>query len=57
MRRLMIVYLVVYYAIIAGAAVTVWRSGLISHFGGTWTLLAITVAVALGGLLAALSRK
>lgn len=57
MRRWVIVYLFVYFAVLAGAAVTAWRSGLITHFGPTWTLAAITFAVALGGLLAALSRK
>jgi hypothetical protein len=57
MRRLLIVYLVLYYAVIAGAVVTVWRSGLIAHFERTWTFLAIAVALALGGLLAVLSRK
>jgi hypothetical protein len=50
-------YLVVYYVVIAGAAITIWRSGLIAHFGRTWTVLAITFSVALGALLAVLSRK
>ena len=57
MRRLLIVYLVVYYGVIAGAVVTVWRSGLITHFDRSWTFLTIAFALALGGLLAVLSRK
>jgi hypothetical protein len=57
MHRLLIIYLVAYYALIAGAVLTVWRSGLVSDLGRNGTVLGITVAVALGALLAALSRK
>jgi hypothetical protein len=57
MRRMLIIYLVLYYLVIAAAVMTVWRSGLITHFDRTWTLLAITFSVALGGVLAVLSRK
>jgi hypothetical protein len=56
-RRLLTVYLVAYYLVIAGAVMTTWRSGLITHFDRTWTVLAVTVSVALGALLAALSRR
>jgi hypothetical protein len=56
MRRVLIIYLVVYYLLLGGAVLTVWRSGLIEHLDLTWTFLAITFSVALGGLLALLSR-
>jgi hypothetical protein len=55
--RLLIVYLVVYHALLAGAVVTMWRSGLIAYVDRTWTVVAIVLAVALGGLLALLSHK
>jgi hypothetical protein len=57
MRRLLALYLVAYYAVVAGAVVTLWRSGLIMHLDREWTLLAIGLSVALGGVLAALSSR
>lgn len=57
MRRALILYLAVYYLLIAGAVTTIWRSGLSAYFDRTWTVLAITVSVALGVILALLSRK
>jgi hypothetical protein len=57
MRRVLILYLVVYYVVLAGAVVTVWRSGLITHLDRAWTLVAIAFAVALGALLMVVSRK
>ena len=57
MRRALIAYLLVYYAVVAGAVVTVWRSGLIAHLDRAWMLLAIAVAVTLGAILGVLSRK
>jgi hypothetical protein len=57
MRRVLTVYLVVYYLVITGAVVTIWRSGLITYLDRTWTVVAITFSVALGATLAVLSRK
>jgi hypothetical protein len=56
-RRALTIYLVLYYALIAGALVTAWRSGLLADFDPTWTIVAIAVALILGVLLAALSRR
>ena len=57
MRRALIIYLVVYYVLVAGAVATLWRSGLIAHLDRGWTYAVIALAVASGGLLWALSRK
>ena len=57
MSRFLIAYLVLYFAVIAGAIVTVWRSGLIDEFGRPTVFTAIAVAVALGVLLALVYRK
>ena len=51
MRALLIVYLFVYYLLIAAATVTIWRSGLIDHLPRGWIYAAIGGAVALGGVL------
>lgn len=57
MRRALILYLALYYLLIAGAAATLWRSGLIAHLDRGWTYSLIAFAVALGMLLALLSRR
>ena len=57
MSRFLIAYLVLYFAVVAGAVVTVWRSGLIDDIGRPTVYTAIAVALALGVLLALVSRK
>jgi hypothetical protein len=56
-RRLLIVYLVVYYLLVAGAVATLWRSGVIDHLQTGWTYSLIALALALGALLWVTSRK
>lgn len=55
--RVLIGYLVFYLALVIGAAVTLWRSGLVAHLDRGWTIMTIVAALALGGVLALLSRK
>ena len=50
------IYLALYYLLVAAAAVTLWRSSVITHLHRGWTYSAIAVAVALGVLLWATSR-
>ena len=57
MRRVLIVYLVVYYLLVAGAVATLWRSGVINHLHAGWTYSLIVLALALGALLWVTSRK
>jgi hypothetical protein len=56
-RSVLTIYLVLYYLLVAGAAVTVWRSGLIAHLPRGWTLAAFALAIALGVILFLTSRK
>ena len=56
-RRALIIYLAVYYLLVAGAVLTLWRSGLIAHLHPGWTGSAIAFAVALGVLLWTTSHK
>jgi hypothetical protein len=56
-RHALIVYLVVYYLLVAAAVATLWRSGLINHFHRGWTYSLIAAALALGALLWITSRK
>jgi lipopolysaccharide export LptBFGC system permease protein LptF len=56
-RRVLIVYLGVYYLLVAGAVATLWRSGMIDHLHAAWTYSLIALAVALGALLWITSRN
>jgi hypothetical protein len=56
-RPVLAAYLIVYYLLVAGAAATLWRTGLTDYLDRGWTSAAIGAAVALGGLLALLSRR
>ena len=56
MRLLLIIYLSVYYLLVAAAVVTLWRSGLIDHLPRGRTYVAIAIAIALGVVLALTSR-
>jgi hypothetical protein len=56
-RRVLIVYLVVYYLLVAGAVATLWHSGVINHLHAGWTYSLLALAVALGALLWITSRK
>ena len=57
MRRVLVVYLAVYFALLLGAIMTLWRSGVIVHLHRGWTYSAIVIAVGLGVLLWATSRR
>jgi hypothetical protein len=56
-HRALTIYLVLYALLVAGAAVTLWRSGLIAHLHRGWTVAAFALAVALGLVLWMTSRK
>jgi hypothetical protein len=57
MRIALMIYLLIYYLLLAGAAVTLWRSGLLTHLPRGWTVGAFTLAAALGIVLWLTSRK
>jgi hypothetical protein len=57
MRRVLIVYLVVYYLLVAGAVATLWRSGVIDRLHAGWTYSLIALALTLGALLWITSRQ
>ena len=51
------VYLTAYFVLLLAAAVTLWRSRVLAEVPGLYLLAAATVAVGLGVLLAATSRR
>jgi energy-coupling factor transporter transmembrane protein EcfT len=50
--RLLRVYLSAYYILLIGAAVTLWRSGVLARLPTVWIAVAAIVAVGLGIVLA-----
>lgn len=57
MRFALAAYLAAYFFLVAGAGLTLWRSGLIEHLHRGWTVTALGAAIVLGLLLAGLSRR
>lgn len=57
MPRFIALYLCAYLLVVGGAAVTLWRSGLIEHLHRGWTLAVLGGALLLGLLLALLSKR
>jgi hypothetical protein len=53
--RFVHVYLVIYFALIAGAAAALWRSGVLTEIPPVWLSTGAVVALGLGVLLAAVS--
>jgi len=51
-RWLLKVYLVIYFALIAGAVITLKRSGALQHIPRRPLIVAVIVAVSLGSLVA-----
>jgi hypothetical protein len=55
--RLIHVYLVIYFALIAGASAALISAGALSHLSGLWLLGALAVAICLGILLGISYRR
>jgi len=55
--RFIHVYLVFYFALIAGALVASWQAQVLQRIPSTWVGLAVLVSVSLGLLLAILSSR
>jgi hypothetical protein len=57
LRTLLKIWLVVYFLLVAAAAVTSWRAGLLAHVHRGWAVAALAIALLPGILLALLSRR
>jgi hypothetical protein len=51
------VYLAVYYALVLGAGVTLWRAGVLPQLAGFWVIAVGIGAVGAGILLAVVSQE
>jgi hypothetical protein len=56
-RTLLVIYLCLYYLLIAATIVTLWRSGLSDRLPREGIYGAIALAITLGGILALTSRR
>jgi hypothetical protein len=52
-----VVYLVVYFALLAGAGVSLWEAGVLSRLPLHWVASVTAIAIAFGVLLGAISRR
>jgi hypothetical protein len=55
--RLIHVYLMVYFALIAGAFLALWRAGVLARVSSNLLLIAAVIVVGLGVLVAATSTR
>jgi energy-converting hydrogenase Eha subunit G len=55
--RLVTIYLVGYFILLAGATWALWQSGMLQEIPDSWLALGAALAVALGILLAVASRS
>jgi hypothetical protein len=51
------IYLAGYFALLAGAGLSLWRAGLPARLSFTWAMSIAALAAALGILLGAVSRR
>jgi hypothetical protein len=55
--RFIHLYLVVYFLLIGGALLALWRAQVLQHVPGEWVGLSVLISVSLGLLLAFLSSR
>jgi hypothetical protein len=55
--RFIHLYLIGYFLLVVGAALALWRAGVLAHVGALWIVVGIIVALGLGILLEVTSGK
>ncbi len=55
--RFIQIYLVAYFLLIVGAALALWRAGVLTRISPSWLLLSVVIVVGLGLLLAVISVR
>jgi hypothetical protein len=54
---MLLTYLLAYFAVLAGAVLTLWQADVLSQIPMAWVVLAVVVSVGLGGLLAIVAHR
>jgi hypothetical protein len=57
MSRILLVYLVFYFALVIAATLVLFSSGVLGHLPLPWVIAALLLALGLGVMLALLSRS
>lgn len=55
--RFITIYLIGYFILVAGAALTLWQAGILARIPGTWIAIGALVAIGLGIMLAVSAGK
>jgi hypothetical protein len=55
--RFIHLFLIGYFVLILGAAMALWKAGILAHVSGTWVGIAALIVVGLGIMLAVMSGK
>jgi hypothetical protein len=55
--RLLTVYLIGYFILLAGAGLALWQSGILRHIPGVWLAIAALIAIGFGIMLAVVSGR
>jgi hypothetical protein len=55
--RFIHLYLIGYFILVAGAALALWKAGVLARVGGTWIAIGMLIVVGLGIMLAVTAAK
>jgi hypothetical protein len=55
--RFIHLFLVGYFLLVLGAAMALWKAGVLAHVSGTWLLIAAIIVIGLGIMVAVSSAK
>ncbi len=55
--RFVSIYLIGYFILIAGAALALWRAGVLARISPSWIAIALLIAIGLGVMLAVSAGK
>lgn len=55
--RFVSIYLIGYFILVAGAALALWRAGILTRISGTWIAIGALIAIGLGIMLAVSAGK
>ncbi|MGH9141571.1 MAG: hypothetical protein ACRD2I_10590 [Vicinamibacterales bacterium] len=55
--RFIHLFLIGYFVLVLGAAMALWKAGVLAHISGTWFAIGTIIAVGLGIMLAVSSGK
>ena len=55
--RFVHLFLIGYFILVVGAALALWKAGVLAHVSGTWLVISAIIVIGLGIMLAVSSAK